>query len=126
MNTTELTSCIDAVLDVLEAEARALDRLDLAAIDACREKKLHLDERLRAALAALSPVEAPEDRADLLARLRTIRDRARRNQMRLEAVHSAIKGLLDHLTGRTGSGTYGPPRRVGARAAGPVLASAVE
>ncbi|RMG97036.1 MAG: hypothetical protein D6705_09645 [Deltaproteobacteria bacterium] len=123
MNLAELRSCLDAVDAVLADEAQALERLDIGTIDACREKKIRLDGRLRDAIAQLPAPLADDERAEIRHRLTSIRDAARRNQLRLEAVYSAIKGLVGALSG-TANATYGPPRKL--RATAPVLASYVE
>ncbi len=134
MNTDRPTSSIQQEIEalrqacaILEREALALRTLDLAAIDRAREEKLEIDRRLNELLSTRrrTTADPPTDSAlhaqhrDLCAR---VREQAQRNQLRLEAVHGAIRGLLQALRGSAQS-VYG---RAAAPAPQPVLTSCIE
>ncbi len=126
MPLSDLRPHLDALEQVLAEERRALDHLDLGALDACRDKKLRLDERLRSALATIAGAPAPGEKAAIVARLEGLRTEARRNQLRLEAVYAAVKGLRAALGGADTTGLYGPPRATRRSGPPPLFASVVE
>ena len=112
---------------ILAREDEALSAFDMQGIDRARADKERIDERLRALVAErrARPHTGPHP-ATLLQQHRElctqVQARAHRNQLRLEALHGAVRGLVQALRGPTNPG-YGAPTTASAQ---PVLTSCIE
>lgn len=110
---------------LLDDECEALRTFDLVAIASIAEQKLELDDVIERSLAAVQPGDAvgwsATERDEFAALHQRIRTIGNANARRLRASWSAVRNLVDHVTGAAPVG-YGPARAATPR---PVLTADV-